>query len=110
MGLFWLTKQCKTALISILGHHLQHSGGAILAGPHTPQCHPVGGLLADPTLHPLAGFLDDLYSFDPATMAWTLLSAATGGDPPPAARSSHGFTSAGGKLYVHGGNGGGIRP
>jgi hypothetical protein len=37
-------------------------------------------------------------------MAWTLLSAAAKGDP-PAGRSGHGFTSAEGKLYVHGGSG-----
>ncbi len=49
-----------------------------------------------------AGYLDDLYAFDPATMTWTLLSAA-GGDGRPSARSGHGFTSAGGLLYVHGG-------
>jgi hypothetical protein len=37
-------------------------------------------------------------------LTWTLLSdAATGARPP--ARYSHGFTSAGGKLYVHGGHG-----
>jgi hypothetical protein len=57
--------------------------------------------LSDPSL--TAEILDDLYSFDPATMAWTLLSAAPSGDPPPVARSSHGFIWAGGKLYVHGG-------
>ncbi len=45
--------------------------------------------------------LDDLYSFDPATMVWTMLLAA--GSVRPSARSFHGFTSAGGKLYVHGG-------
>ncbi len=38
-------------------------------------------------------------------MAWTLLSAAnkTKDRSWPSARSGHGFTSAGGKLYVHGG-------
>ncbi len=51
-----------------------------------------------------ADLLDDLYSFDPATMAWTLLSAAPN-DGRPAARHGHGFTSAGGKLYLHGGKG-----
>ncbi len=52
---------------------------------------------------PSAGYLDDLHSFDPATMAWTLLSAAADSAPAPSARYWHGFTSAGGKLYVHGG-------
>ena len=48
---------------------------------------------------------NDLYSFDPANMSWSLLSAAPGSNPPPSARAGHGFTSAGGKLYVHGGEG-----
>ncbi len=51
-----------------------------------------------------AGFLDDLHSFDPATMTWTLLSAAND-TRRPSARADHGFTSAGGLLYVHGGFG-----
>ncbi len=63
----------------------------------TPPCRP-----------PLsAGPLDDLHSFDPATMTWTLLSAADFADSHPSARYSHGFTSAGGRLYVHGGYGNG---
>ena len=41
--------------------------------------------------------------YDPAAMAWTDLSAAMLGTP-PSARQGHGFTSAGGKLYVHGGD------
>ena len=48
------------------------------------------------------GFGDDLHSYDPVAMAWTDLSDAASGVP-PAARYLHGFTSAGGKLYVHGG-------
>ncbi len=50
-------------------------------------------------------YLDDLHAFDPATMTWTLLSSVddTGR---PSARAGHGFTSAGGLLYVHGGYGG----
>ncbi len=48
------------------------------------------------------GYLDDLYSFDPVTMTWMLLSIEAGR---PVARNCHGFTSAGGKLYVHGGFG-----
>jgi hypothetical protein len=45
--------------------------------------------------------LNDLHVYDPAVGAWTDLSAAR----PPSPRYHHGFTSAGGKLYVHGGNG-----
>ncbi len=48
--------------------------------------------------------LDDLHEFDPATMTWTLLSAANDTGC-PSARYDHGFTSAGGRLYVHGGYG-----
>ncbi len=51
-----------------------------------------------------AGYLDDLYLFDPNTGIWTLLSAAAADSAHrPSARYQHGFTSAGGKLYVHGG-------
>ena len=35
-------------------------------------------------------------------MAWTDLSAAASGTP-PSVRMGHGFTPAGGKLFVHGG-------
>jgi hypothetical protein len=56
-----------------------------------------------PLLPKLPGNLGDLNSFDPASMTWALLSAATGSDPPPAVRHSHGFSSTGGKLYVHSG-------
>jgi hypothetical protein len=52
---------------------------------------------------PCAGAFADLHSFDPASMAWTLLSPAAGSGQPPYARFGHGFASAGGKLYVHGG-------
>jgi hypothetical protein len=45
--------------------------------------------------------LNDLHAFDPATMAWTNLSAAAG--TPPTPRFVHGFACAAGKLYVHGG-------
>ncbi len=59
-----------------------------------------------PPVHPQAGidtvFFDDLHVFDPATLKWTLISADA---PRPSARHSHGFTSAGGKLYVYGGSG-----
>ena len=46
--------------------------------------------------------LADLFLYDPATLAWTDLSALSSGDP-PSPRAGHGFASAGGKLYVHGG-------
>jgi hypothetical protein len=49
-----------------------------------------------------AGGPKDLHVYDPAARAWTDLSAALSGTP-PSPRSGHGFTSAGGKLYVHGG-------
>jgi hypothetical protein len=38
-------------------------------------------------------------------MTWTCLSKSAVGGSPPTPRKSHGFTSAGGKLYVHGGAG-----
>ena len=47
-------------------------------------------------------FLDDLHSFDPVAKVWTDLSAPAGGIA-PTARYGHGFTTADGKLYVHGG-------
>ena len=50
----------------------------------------------------LAAYFDDLYSFDPAAMKWTRLS--TNNDTQrPSGRYRHGFTGAGGRLYVHGG-------
>ena len=52
---------------------------------------------------PRAGRTEDLHSFDQATMAWTLLSANDSARP--AARYGHGFASAGGLLFVHGGIG-----
>jgi hypothetical protein len=53
----------------------------------------------------LTGSLDDLHSFNLATKVWTLLNAAEVSGAWPAARNLHGFTSAGGCLYVHGGEG-----
>jgi hypothetical protein len=50
--------------------------------------------------------MDDLHSFDPVDMTWTLLSAAEDSTR-PSARAKHGFASAGGRLYVHGGFAGG---
>ena len=49
-----------------------------------------------------ADLLGDLYVYDSVAMAWTDLSAAAAGTP-PSARYGHGFTSAAGLLYVHGG-------
>ena len=50
-----------------------------------------------------AGFLDDLYEFDPATAIWTNLGAVAKGVP-PVPRAYHGFAStAPTQLYVHGG-------
>lgn len=57
--------------------------------------------VSDPSV--LAGALDDLYSIDPSIMVWNLLPPAAGSAQPPSARRAHGFTSAGSKLYVHGG-------
>ena len=51
---------------------------------------------------PSTGPLNDLHEYDPATWAWEDLSAATSGAP-PSVGGWHGFASAGGKLYVHGG-------
>jgi hypothetical protein len=49
-----------------------------------------------------AGALNDLHVYDPAAEAWTDLNCTLSGAP-PSPRMGHGFTSAGGKLYVHGG-------
>jgi N-acetylneuraminic acid mutarotase len=46
--------------------------------------------------------LNDLHVYDPVAGAWTDLSAAVSGTP-PLTRWGHGFTFAGGKLYVFGG-------
>ena len=48
--------------------------------------------------------LGDLHVYDPVAMAWTNLSAAASGTP-PVPRYWHGFTTVGGRLYVHGGLG-----
>jgi hypothetical protein len=50
----------------------------------------------------MAGIQNDLHAYDPVSMTWFDLSTYTLGTP-PTARSGHGFTSTGGKLYVHGG-------
>ena len=46
--------------------------------------------------------LDDLYVYDPVNMSWTDLSNRLAGNA-PSARNSHGFTSMGGRLFVHAG-------
>ena len=46
--------------------------------------------------------MNDFYELDTETMSVRDLAAAVSGTP-PLARDSHGFTSSGGKLYVHGG-------
>ncbi len=59
-----------------------------------------------------SGYLADLHEYDPTTEAWTDLSVPLSGTA-PSFRYFHGFASAGGKLYVHGGRGvsgeGGLR-
>ena len=49
-----------------------------------------------------AGYLNDLHVYDPVAMGWMDFSATVSGNP-PSPRIAHGFTSVGGKLYVHGG-------
>jgi hypothetical protein len=69
--------------------------------PQSDTVAPTPPLLSCRTPSSLA-MLDDLHVFDPATMTWTSLSAADAARR-PSARFIHGFTSAGGRLYVHGG-------
>lgn len=47
----------------------------------------------------LAGLLGDFYEYDPEAYFWRILATSS----PPSARWTHGFTSAGARLYVHGG-------
>ena len=49
-----------------------------------------------------AGETQDLFVYDPLTLAWTDLSSQVSCTL-PAARFYHGFTSTGDKLYIHGG-------
>ena len=49
-----------------------------------------------------AGVLNDFYEFDPANMTWTNLSNIVSGVL-PGPRCSFGFASAGGKIFVFGG-------
>ncbi len=67
---------------------------------HTPACV-YGGLSKEDQCFG-AGFINNLHVYDPATAAWTDISTAINGTS-PSPRYLHGFTSAGGKLYVHGG-------
>ena len=48
------------------------------------------------------GDTNDLWMFDVMAMAWTDLTLTFQGTP-PSVRCDQGFTSIGGKLYVHGG-------
>ena len=48
----------------------------------------------------LAGNFTDLRKFDPVVLEWELLES---GSRDPSARTSFGFTSAGGSLYLFGG-------
>ena len=50
------------------------------------------------------GLLNDLHMYDPHNISWSDLTV-TLTDPWPSPRDGHGFTSTGGKLYVHGGYG-----
>ena len=47
-------------------------------------------------------YLGDLHVYEIAAMTWTDLSGPESGIP-PTAREEHGFTAAGGLLYVLGG-------
>ena len=47
-------------------------------------------------------YTGDLHAFEPAAAAWADLTSAALGDA-PAPRAHHGFASAGGRLYVQGG-------
>ncbi len=51
----------------------------------------------------MAVYFNSLYEFNLASKAWTELSGAMKARPP--ARESHGFISAGDKIYVHAGAG-----
>jgi hypothetical protein len=50
-----------------------------------------------------AGTLKDFLMLDLANMTWTDLSTSVLGNS-PSSRYGHGFTSAGGKIYVQGGS------
>jgi hypothetical protein len=65
---------------------------------HNRQCFSLLHLISPP----FTGDLNDLHMYDPIAKSWTDLSVPLSGTP-ASLRDSHGFTSAGGKLYVHGG-------
>ena len=51
---------------------------------------------------PQAAYFNDLLVFDPASEIWVDLTSSSLGNA-PSSRYDHGFTEAGGKLYVQGG-------
>ena len=55
-----------------------------------------------PILTSRPGYLADLLVYDPARKSWTDLSVPAAGVAPPG-RAWHGFTAAGGRLYVYAG-------
>ncbi len=54
------------------------------------------------TVHFAAGMFYDLHVYDPVSITWFDISSVVHGIP-PSTRGMAGFTSAGGRLYVHGG-------
>ena len=58
----------------------------------------------EPNAFPSAGLLNDMHRFNPIEMGWTNLSTPSAGQTPPP-RFGHGFSYAGGRLYVHAGAG-----
>ena len=55
-------------------------------------------------LRSIIGYLNDVMEYDPETKTWTDLSLSTIGST-PSPRDKHGFTSLGGVLFVHAGEG-----
>jgi hypothetical protein len=51
----------------------------------------------------MAGLLRDLYEYDPLSLTWTEHEASRVTGDFPVGRSSFGFTSANGRLFVFGG-------
>ena len=99
---------CKFAVVCCYGAWPNRSESEAALGPQQSHYSPISTHHAIPPHAPSPPFrsagtlLQDLHVYDPAAMAWTDLSATASGTP-PSARMYHGFTSAGGKLYVHGG-------
>ena len=69
-----------------------------LASSHSPS----HSRTAAPPARPRAAVIGDLHVYDPGAAAWADLSSPASGGP-PFARAYHGFASAEGRLYVHGG-------